>query len=277
MNNCYPKAVFNLLARIPGNRLHAFLLSLSLAVSHAAIASTTVADTPPEATTDATILEVTTNAAALKPHTAVYHSNTNGVSADLEQTLESLPDHRWRLKNHSSVLFVDFDSSAEFLVDGNRVRSLQYDVDNSVSKKRSVKLRFDWSKGTVFDQQHDFGPLPMGDKLWDKLSIQAQLRLDLMARDTPLQEQIYPQISLHKIKQYVISEQGEETIQTPLGQFETIKLVEYREGKSDHTNIWVARDWDYLIVRLQRVEDGEVAYQIDLKSAELDGRKVLGK
>lgn len=264
MNNCYPKAVSNTPAWKPLNKRHTFVVMVMLlAASCATNASVTSA--------------VTTGTPTLKPHTAIYHSNTKGISAELKQTLEPLSEQRWRLKNHSSVMFVNFDYSAEFLVDGTRVRSLKYDVDNGMSKKRSAQLRFDWRKGTVYDQLHEVGPLPISNGLWDKLSMQAQLRMDLMAREAPLQEKPYPQISLHRIKQYLVSEEGEETLQTALGEFETIKLVEYREGKPDHTAIWLARDWDYLIIRLQRIEDGEVAYQIDLKSAELDGRKVSGK
>lgn len=222
-------------------------------------------------------LSVAASAAELVPYSAVYTSTQSGITADVTQTLRRQENNHWRLHNNASVLFVGFDEEAIFSVADCNITPLSYEYNNKLSSSRSSQLHFDWDKDVYIDKLHSKSPQPLKQNVWDKLSVQVQMRLDLMAQGDKFTQKRYPQVDRKKIKNYITTKLGEEEIHTDLGTFSTIKLEERREGRDRHTLIWLAKDWDYLLLRLQRIEDGDVNYQIDLKEAVLNGEKVTGK
>ena len=51
---------------------------------------------------------------------------------------------------------------------------------------------------------------------------------------------------------------GRERLETPAGQFETLKLI--KEGEKDRTEIWLAADRSYLPVRILVTEKDGTRY-----------------
>jgi len=77
-----------------------------------------------------------------------------------------------------------------------------------------------------------------------------------------------------KLKQYRFEVVGEETLDTPLGKVTTIK-VRRKENNNEEREIyaWFAKDFQYLLVRLQQEENGS-AYTIYLSKASLNGKAI---
>ena len=55
-----------------------------------------------------------------------------------------------------------------------------------------------------------------------------------------------------KLKTYDIHVRGEEVIETPAGQFETVIVA--REGDERSTTMWCAKSLNYLPVKIQQIE-----------------------
>ncbi len=89
-------------------------------------------------------------------------------------------------------------------------------------------------------------------------------------------ERHYQQVDQDRLKHYVATWLGEEQLKTKFGTFNAVKLEDRRPGRDEKTLIWLAKDWDYMVLRLQRVEDGEPEYRVDLKAATLDGKPITG-
>lgn len=215
-------------------------------------------------------------AAELQPHTATYHSTSHGLSVTLEQSLTAIGDNRWQLHNHSGILFADVDETAVFEIRDNSVRPLTYDFHNDLSDRKNSELRFDWSANTVVDEFQQSPPLVLTEPAWDSLSYQVQLRLQLMNEPLPLEQTNFPLVVRDDLKHYQVTTLGEERLDSKVGVIDTLKLKQQRPGKDEYTLIWLARDWDYAIVRLQRIDEGDVKYQIDLRHLQL-GDRSLGK
>ena len=73
----------------------------------------------------------------------------------------------------------------------------------------------------------------------------------------------------------LVKQLNEETIDSAVGKLRTVKLLRSRPGSSSETTIWLAKDWNYLIVKLEQREDDEV-YSLELLKAKLDGKAVEG-
>ena len=291
MNNCYPKMAFAFLTsrlsrarRIASGALLAGLLLAwlpALADSPGPIGNNPELTKPeptgnnPAQPANAPLPQVETP--GLKPYSAVYTSTLSGFSADMDQRLSRVGEDRWQLSNKASFLFAGFEESAVFTVESQTVRPLRYDYDNKLSKNHSSQVRFNWDNDTFIDKLHSKKPEPLNGRAWDQLSLQAQLRLILLKNSGHIDTTVFPEIDRYKIKQYTVKKLGEEQLQTDLGTFTAVKLEERRVNRDDHTLIWLAKDWDYLILRLQRIEEGKVEFEINLKQATLDGdRNVEG-
>lgn len=215
-------------------------------------------------------------AAELRPHTATYTSNLFGLSVAVKQTLLSDRQQRWTLTNRSNIPLADIEESSTFVLGDSAVIPLRYDHTNDLNRSRNCHLLFDWTGDRVTDDRHTDLPIPADDSLWDPLSFQVQLRLDLMNSDKHFDQKTYPQILRGKIRHYQVDNLGDDQLNTELGTFATVKVKQYRPDRGDYTLIWLAREWDYMILRLQHIEAGKISYQIDLQRAVMNGRQLLG-
>ena len=97
--------------------------------------------------------------------------------------------------------------------------------------------------------------LPLVPRLLDKLLYQYVLTRDLAA-DKPVLDYVVAEDG--KIKTYQLRRAGKETLATPLGNLETIKVERRKEDSKRVTTLWFAPALHYLPVRLDHVEkDGQ--------------------
>lgn len=213
----------------------------------------------------------------LQPYQATYSTTINGITADLNRTLTRTADHSWQLRNFATLLFIDVEERANFTIFEGTLIPDSYLYSNKLSKKRNSRLQFDPINNTVFDRQHSKQPLKLPDNSFDKLSYQSHLRLALINRGEQFESETIHLVDRTRYKTYQITVLGKELIHTPAGTFNALKLKQRRPGKDKHTLIWLAPEWDYFVLRIQRIEDGEADYQIDLKQAVINGTALRGQ
>ncbi len=96
--------------------------------------------------------------------------------------------------------------------------------------------------------------IPLSEKLYAPLSYQFAMRQDLL---DGRRELAYPVVRRGRLKEYRYLIQGEEILDTPLGELQTLKLKRDRDSSDRETYLWVAVNLDYLPVKLHQQEDGE--------------------
>jgi len=140
-----------------------------------------------------------------------------------------------------------------------------------LGKKRDADLLFDWNKKTVTNNvQKTTWNMDINQKVQDKLSYQLQLQQDLINSKDHFNYQI---ADGGRLKDYKFEKIAEETLETPLGKVKTVKIKRSRENDDRVTYAWLAKDWNYLLVRLQQEENGD-AYTIYINKATLDGKAI---
>lgn len=212
---------------------------------------------------------------------AVYEVSLNGFRVgELEQTLTTDADNnthelysRTKAKGVFKLIKSDVIMETSIVsMDAGQVRPHQYIYDRSGGKKdKHVELNFDWSSREVAidDQKHPW-VLDLGDNTHDKHAYQLQLMLDLQADTESLTYQI---ADGGKLKTYAITILGRETVKTPLGTIDTIKLRRERDADSEReTTLWCAPALGNLPVRLEHKEKDDSRFIAVIKA--LEGRDI---
>lgn len=107
----------------------------------------------------------------------------------------------------------------------------------------------------------------------DRLSFQLQLQQDLLLNKPNIAYKIVHNNSIKNNQFEVI---GKEIIPTKAGDLKTLKIKVIRENTSRVTYIWVATDWQYLLVRLIQLKDDKEQFSIELTDAIVGNQAVSG-
>lgn len=121
--------------------------------------------------------------------------------------------------------------------------------DTNEKNTRDAVLTFDWDNNVVTNNINgDPWELKIKKGTLDKLLYQVSIMLDLVSdhKKTNLQ---YLVADGGKLKTYNAEIQESESIKTPAGVYETVRIV--REGKKSITTLWCAPSLNYLPVRIE--------------------------
>lgn len=193
---------------------------------------------------------------------ANYQVELNGIQAgELRQTLstDAAGQRKFVSKTQAKGMFAFIkpdviEETSLWIYHNEHIRPMFYRYSrNGGSKDKLLTMDFYWNKRKVHidDREHPWD-LEIKNRTLDKLVYQLQLMHDL-ANDR--ERLSYTIADGGKLKNYKIVRLGQETIDTPLGKIETVKLTRERDADSDRkTILWCAPALDYLPVKLEHIE-----------------------
>jgi uncharacterized protein DUF3108 len=205
-------------------------------------------------------------AALPEPFTAWYTLHTRGLTiGTMERRLEIGSDGQYRYRSESRAtglmaLFRDdrILEESRWMLENQQIRPLEYSYSYRGSKKsRTIKMVFDWQRGTITDQDGDnTRHIPLVPGVLDKLVYQLRIMGDLQRGAQQLEYRIADKGT---IKTYRFAISGEEDLSTPLGRLRTIKIERRKADSKRRTTFWCAPILTYLPVRAEYMEgDGSV-------------------
>jgi hypothetical protein len=149
----------------------------------------------------------------------------------------------------------------EWIYHGNQLRPLFYSYDRKSSKReRHVHLSFDWEKMRVTNNiNNEPWTMKIPEGTLDKLLYHLAVMYDLERGKRALSYQVADGGTL---KDFKFIDLGNETIKTPLGTFDTVKLK--YTGKRE-TLLWCAKELAYLPVRMTQDDKG-ISLTMKIKS-----------
>lgn len=189
---------------------------------------------------------------------ALYAKNTR--AARVVRSLARLDDNSYEYRSEtktvgliSLIRKLHVVESSRLVVAENMLQPLYYSYRRTgYRKKRDVSIEFNRETGKITNTINgDFWHLPMEPAVMDKLLYQLAIMYDLQNGRTPASYRI---ADGGGIKTYQFEKLGEEVVETPLGSFNTIKMLRRKPGSSRRSVFWCAPELEYLQVKVEHTE-----------------------
>lgn len=218
---------------------------------------------------------------ALLPQTYELHyqSKVRGFTVKAIQSL-SVENGTYRLQQQTRAAILSIDETSLFRFDEQRqIIPVSYDYQRSVFGKklnRANRFSHDRKSATFQENRQDIirvdTPEPVLDQLNFMIAIQQELKKDpdgfAAARFLMLDDK--------KIREHHYRLLGNEWLQTDVGWLKTRRIERVRENSDKRTLIWLAEDWDYLIVRMQHSQEDEGEQNLYLTGGSVGGKPITG-
>lgn len=216
----------------------------------------------------------------IAPFEVVYEVGNNLISAGTARLALSKTGELWTysLKTRPRGVFKlagkgRIEEQSTFLLAGStddiqlQPQSYQYRQDDE--KRRQVDASFDWTNQLLThvyrgqEVTETFND-PVLDRLTATVFIMNALRNDFTETELSI-------FDSGKIKQVQFVNEGPQSLDTPLGTIETLRVVNRNaSGGSRETSTWFAPSLDYLPVKIEHHKRGELVARLSLLS--LDNR-----
>ena len=159
------------------------------------------------------------------------------------------------------------DEKANGEIRDGMVRPTRYERRvETPKKKQAVQLRFDWSANQIQARDNqDQATLPLSPGVVDPLSLNLRVMWDLQRGRVPSE---YALVDETELKTYQIKNEGEESLDTPLGTLRAVRISQSKPGKTRITTFWFAPDLHYLPVRVVQKKDGKELLRMEIRSVE---------
>lgn len=214
----------------------------------------------------------------IKPYRAVYDANFDfflPVKGKAIRKLSQQENGNWLLSHRVEATLLTLKETSLFAWQNQQPKTLEYRYkQKSIGKSRDVQLEFDWDTQQVHHKtDKPAGSFKIAGGTLDKLTYQLKIRQDLLAGE---KLPVYSVADKNRLKEYNFEIIGSVELKTPMGKLDTLKIKRNRgpDAKRE-TTLWLAKDWDYLLVKLHQKEKGK-DYQVIMVEGELDGQPVKG-
>ena len=124
---------------------------------------------------------------------------------------------------------------------------------------RRVHAEFDWDARTLslrYDERTDTVALPPGTQ--DRLSVMYQF---LFLDQDKLKTLAFPMTNGRKLDHYRYTIGPDTVIDTPLGRMSVVHLVKQRDAGDTATEIWLAREYRLMPIKMRIIEDDGDRYE----------------
>lgn len=213
------------------------------------------------------------HAAEFSPYTATYRFNLdNKLSGTATRVLEKRDNNLWRYTFSANSAVATATEISDFRFDGTAVKPLGYQQKRKVFfSKKNARVDFDWATGK--GSGHRDGKSSVTYKLLpgtvDALNMEIQFRRDL--KETGKLAGPYALATPKDISSLTFVIEGKETLQTPFGKLNTIRVSRKHADPHRRTTFWLAVDHDYLPAKVMQDDDGSI-YMLELTKYQPTGQ-----
>jgi hypothetical protein len=207
-------------------------------------------------------------------YSAQYRANYNGLAIKAHHQLQQLEDGSYIEILDAKSILGKIKESAKFVIDNQqKIIPYQYSYKRSlVGTSRVEKQVFDWpNKQLKYTKNDEAQIIALELGTLDVVTHKLQLRRDLQAGKKVFS---YPVLIRGKRKQYDYEVVASEILTTAIGPLNTTKIRRVSNNNTRETVIWLATDWDFLLVELSHTEKGD-SHQLKIIQGRVNERDIL--
>ena len=206
---------------------------------------------------------------ALMEYTANYHVYRKGDKhGKALRRLSRDDDSLYTLifKTDASIYFysINTEESSQFLYENNQIKPMKYlgKDERTLRKTKHKIIEFNYAKGVVLGSgKEKEWSLPLEANTFDPLLVIEKMRYDIQNK---IQSSKYFVYDKNSVKTYLFEYSGRETIKTPIGDIDTLKVSRVRENSSRKTHFWLSVEHNYIPFRVKQENDGEEVATLEL-------------
>ena len=205
---------------------------------------------------------------------ANYSAKFSGLNIQAVQKLEEIEPGVYRESLSAKNFIGKINEQSTFsLTPDQQLSPTQYSYKRSVfGRDRSEVQSFDWQNSVVqyIKEGSANSQLDLETGYLDMITHRLQLRRDLNAGKQVFS---YPVISRGKLKQYDYRVVSKQILETTIGPLNTVKVERVTDDDKKKVNVWLACDWDYLIVKLEQSK-GKDSHYLELLDAVINDKQL---
>jgi hypothetical protein len=199
------------------------------------------------------------------------------MSGTAERNLTQEANGVWKLSFKASMMIASLTETSTLTLDKDTLLPQSYHFERGgLGKAKKADLDFDWNaKMVTGTDRGDAVKIPLNRGMVDKSTYQLALQHDVAAGKKSMSYQV---VDDGEVDTYDFRVLGSEKVETKAGKIDAIKVERVRDPTQSKrtTVLWFAKDWDYLLVRLQQVETDGKEYNIMLQDGTVNGKTVKG-
>ena len=218
-------------------------------------------------------------AAELHPFNASYTADWKQLpmSGSAERSLVKNDNGNWTLKFEATMLIAKLKESSIFAFKNDNLIPQSYSFERGgLGKSKNVSLDFDWATNMVTGTDNkDAVKVPLLSGMLDKSTYQLALQRDVIAGKKSMSYQV---VDGNDVDTYDFRVIGSEVVDTKAGKVDAIKVERVRDPTQNKriTEMWFAKNWEGLLVKLRQVEKDGKEYNIMLQDGTVNGQAVKG-
>ncbi len=204
----------------------------------------------------------------IPPFKAIYEISKSGMTIGKAERRLYQKDGMWQFESISrttgfAAFFIKdvvLERSSTLYEKGKLIpQSYLYQREGG-KREKEVHIKFDWQQQRVINSiNQDPWVMEIPEGTMDKFLYQLQMMLDLPNQQQPLHYQI---ADGGKLKEYDIEIIGEERLETPIGDYQTLVLQRTDDERS--TTMWCAEALHYLPLKITHQKKGESQFSADI-------------
>ena len=211
--------------------------------------------------------------AAISVFNVSYTAQLNGMAVEANHRLTQLENGQYSETLEAKAALVKVTEQAIFDIIDEQIIPREYSYNRSIiGLKRKELQRFDWAKQLmIYTKGQRTQQVAIQPGYLDKMTYKQKMRRQLAAGQ---EEFTYPVLSREKLKQYHFKMIGTEVLSTAIGALNTTVIQRLTDNPSEQIKIWLATDWDYLLVKLEKTDQGE-GQQMQISRGTLNSNPIL--
>jgi hypothetical protein len=187
------------------------------------------------------------------------------VNGKLEMSLRDRGNGQYRMDYELKGLVGSVEARSKGIFQDDNLRPLRFQQKIKGIKQSRTDMDFDWQQNTLaVSEDEESETLPLNERVVDPLSLHLLVMWDMQQNQTPRQ---YTLVSGVRLKDYRIIMEGEEILQTPVGDLRTLRVRSSRvkEGSDRVTKLWLAPELNYLPIQMVHENDGKESMRMLLE------------
>ena len=162
------------------------------------------------------------------------------------------------------------------LSDSQQLIPLSYSMRQTGYIDKSENIEFDWIQSiATISTTKQSQKVKIEDGIFDKLSHQLNIHSNIRKTTNKISFNI---IDESGIKEYQYTVLGYEDIETPLGQFPSIKIErELPKSSSRSVIFWLSSEWEGVLLKMDQMINGIITVTLEIQEGRVNGKSITGR